>query len=174
MTFNCHIDPECSEFTQAHGDFPPSSQKPNCCKRSYPIIQTKALVPGYPPQTLSSPEAKVKGFMIRQISYPPPWLFVVNIYIQLVYHLWPFFGASGASKTWPLPRFFPVGLGGTFSTLSPQCTDSVEEASTIPEGNSTWKKREGLFFFQERIGKHKDLSKISRRQSLLKTYHASN
>lgn len=86
--------------------------------------------------------------MIRQTSYPPPWYLLSIFTSNWSIIFGPFLVLPVLRKHGLCLGFFP-GLGGTFSTLSPQCTDSVEEASTIPEGNSTWKKREGCFFFMK-------------------------
>ena len=95
------------------------------------------------PQTLSSPEAKVSWFgkLLRHHG----------IFCQLYFNWSIIFGPflvlhvlrkHGPLDAWCLKHVVP-GLGGTFSTLSPQCTDSVEEASTIPEGFHG--DREGFF-----------------------------
>lgn len=172
MTFNCHIHPECSEFTQAHGDFPPSSQKPNYCKRSYPIIQTKALVPGYPTKRYlhQKQRSKVSWFGKLPIRHH-------GICCQYLHPT----GLSSLALFWCFRCFENMAFASVFSPAS------VAPFRPCPRNALTvWKKPQRylretprgknarVVFFSWRIGKHKDLSKISRRQSLLKTYHASN
>lgn len=160
MTFNCHIHPECSEFTQAHGDFPPSSQKPNYCKRSYPIIQTKALVPGYPPKRYLHQKQRSKVSWFGKLPF-----FHHGICCQYLHPT----GLSSLAQIWCFLCF--ENHGPWWLGFFPWA--SVAPFRPCPRNALTvWKKPQRYLretprgkpgrvcFFKERIGKHKDLSKL--------------